>query len=77
MSTEQMIIQGTKIEITEELLTKGMSRNGGWSMAQVKLLGYPQGYLNNKGWKKRAIGKLISVEKALEFVALRDKHLKD
>jgi len=72
-----MIVQGSKIEITEDLLEKGMSRNGAWSMAQVRLLGFQQGYENNKGWKRKAIGTMISIEDALEFVSLRDQHLKE
>jgi len=58
--------------ITETILYNGMSRNGGWSMKQLKLLGVN---VLVKGWKRRIIGSHASESNIDEFLALKDAHL--
>lgn len=60
--------------VTRELLQKGKSRNGGWNLKQVKILGFDQW---RKGWKRTCIGKQISTEDYFKFIRLKNTHLKD
>ena len=62
--------------ITKALLDKGKSSRGAWSNKQVRLLGEPDGMINNHGWQKRVIGRYIPDVDAERFVALKDAHLK-
>ena len=62
--------------ITKELMNKGKNSNGAWSNKQVRLLGEPDGMIDNPGWQKRVIGRYISDVDAERFVALKDAHLK-
>ena len=59
--------------ITEELLEKGKSINGGWNLQQVEALGF-NGWESK--WKKRAIGKYRSEIDVKIFLDLKDKHTK-
>ena len=61
--------------ITKELMNKGKSSNGAWSNKQVRLLGEPDGMIDNPGWQKRVIGRYISDVDAERFIALKDAHL--
>ena len=61
--------------ITEHLLLEGMSSRGAWSEAQVRLLG-ESGTNNNRGWRRRVIGREIPDADAERFVLLKDAHLK-
>jgi hypothetical protein len=58
--------------ITETILYNGMSRNGGWSLKQLKLLGVDDLV---KGWKRRIIGTHVSQSNIERFLALKDAHL--
>jgi len=55
--------------ITAELLNAGQSDRGGWSKAQLALVGVAWPPL--PGWKLGAIGRLIRRADAERFVALR------
>lgn len=58
--------------ITETILHNGKSRNGGWSLKQIKLLG-ANGSV--KGWKRRIIGSDVPKSNIDKFLALKDAHL--
>lgn len=58
--------------ITETILHNGKSRNGGWSMKQLKLLGVN---VLVKGWKRRIVGTQVSKSNIERFLALKDAHL--
>ena len=58
--------------LSEEILERGLSRNGGYSLEQLKLLGI---YEFHKGWKKSIIGKPFKLEILNNFIALKDCHL--
>lgn len=62
------------VRVDERLFEAGKSRRGGWSRKQVSLLGVP--WPLKDGWKQRALGGLVTRERAREFVKLRDGHLK-
>lgn len=62
------------IVVTEQLMNRGMSRNGGWSAKQLITLGVKD-YLKEPGWRKRLIGTLITEQQKNEFLNLKDKHL--
>ena len=51
----------------------GQSSNGGWSKAQVELLGVEWPLVS--GWKKALIGKEVSDSAYQRFLAFKDKHL--
>ncbi len=57
-----------KVMITEAMINQGKSAKGGWTQEQFKLLGID--WPPQKGWKKRACGKLIEAVDAERFVAL-------
>jgi len=60
--------------LTKEMLKAGQSRHGGWSRAQVALLGVKWPLL--RGWQRELIGMFVSDETVDEFVAMKDLHLK-
>lgn len=68
------------VELTErtlrELFRAGVSKNGGWSNAQMACLGVTKGDMALPGWRERLIGTEISEANARQFVALKDVHLK-
>jgi len=68
--------------VTEKILEDGLSRRGGFNLAQLKALlprwefhagdnGWPM-----KGWRRRIVGADVSKEKIDRFLALKDKHLR-
>lgn len=61
--------------LTKEIFNAGKSSRGGWGWRQLKLLGVE--YPLKKGWKKRIIGTEVGKEKINEFLALKDRHLKN
>lgn len=61
------------VTLTHETLQQGMSRNGGWSGKQLRLLG--MGSNPTKGWKRRLTGKQYPEEVIREFINLKDTHL--
>ena len=58
------------VTITEELIESGKSPKGGWSKAQLAILGAP--WPPQPGWKLRAIGATILRKDAERFTALRN-----
>lgn len=58
--------------ITDEIIEKGKSINGGWNKKQLEVIGVTS---MTKGWKKRIIGKHISSERVAEYLRLKDSHL--
>lgn len=59
--------------ITQKLIESGASRFGGWSHAQLRLLGVE--VPPRKGWRRRIDGQPIAPADARRFLALRDAHL--
>ena len=59
--------------ITNELIVKGKSSNGGWSSKQLKLLGVA--WPPQTGWLKKLIGKKVDEKIMLKFIRLKDHHL--
>ena len=59
--------------ITNEIIEKGKSSNGGWSSEQFKCLGELKFAV--QGWKKRVIGTEISNEAIKRFLELKDLHI--
>jgi hypothetical protein len=58
--------------LTDEILEKGRSANGGYSRRQLELfgiVGFPS------GWKKALVGQSASVEVVERYLMLKDKHL--
>ncbi len=66
------IIMSDSIILTDEILEKGKSKNGAWSMDQLNQLGV---FELKKGWKKRIIGQNFKQESIKKFLDLKDKHL--
>jgi hypothetical protein len=60
------------VVLTDEILKQGLSKNGGYSRQQLKLLGI-EGF--PKGWKQSLAGQAFSVELIEQFIALKDHHL--
>jgi hypothetical protein len=58
------------VPVTRDLLDAGRSDKGGWSAAQLALLGVNWPPL--KGWGQSVLGKLLSPEDAQKFIALRN-----
>jgi len=63
------------VTVTDELMQRGMSKNGAWSRKQLDALGVGDTAWN-KGWKRRLMGTTITTEQKNEFLALKDAHLK-
>jgi hypothetical protein len=57
------------VRITPELIEAGKSNRGGWSKAQLTILGVA--WPPAAGWKARVIGQLITRADADRFVQLR------
>lgn len=57
------------MRVTEQLLRNGQSDNGGWSKAQLALLGIP--WPLKHGWKATIIGTTISEDTAKRFLSAR------
>lgn len=55
--------------VTEELLALGRSAAGGWTKAQLALLGVPWPPVT--GWKSKVIGSVLTEGDAATFVAQR------
>ena len=67
-----MVYPQTVMIITDTIINRGMSRRGGWSMKQVKLLGVTQ---FKKGWKHQILGLDVPNNIIEEFLFLKDGHL--
>ena len=68
---ENISITNELFEITNDFIVAGMSGNGGFNYAQLKLLGVetpPQ-----TGWKERIIGTKIPRETARKYLAMKGK----
>lgn len=61
------------VRVTEQILAKGQSANGAWSMDQLSLLGVD--WPPSKNWKEKVIGNQISDHEVALFIGLKDKHL--
>jgi hypothetical protein len=61
------------VTVTAELIAAGRSERGGWSKAQLALLGVP--WPPPAGWKAEVIGRAISKPDADRFVQLRGGEL--
>lgn len=59
--------------LTEEDIDRGKSIRGGWSIAQVALLGEDR---TRSGWRQRLIGTSVAEESFYQFLKLKDHHLK-
>lgn len=59
--------------LTEEDVLMAMSSNGGWSAAQLKLVGVE--WPPEKGWKSRVVGVEFDLSAIELFIELKDKHL--
>jgi len=57
------------VEITAQLIEEGRSPAGGWSKAQLALLGVE--WPPVKGWKEAAIGKAVLEGSASAFVKMK------
>ncbi len=61
--------------VTDELLEAGQSSRGGWSRAQLELIGVD--WRPKKGWRGRVLGSPITWADAQEFRDLKDQHLEE
>ena len=61
--------------LTEDILNKGKSKNGGYSKKQLELIGI--NWPPIKGWKKKCYSGnyFISSKNILKFISLKDKHI--
>ena len=64
-----------KIELSREMIQQGRSSKGGYSKAQLELLGVK--WPPKKGWIDKKIAKKFDEEKIKQFIELRDAHLKE
>ena len=62
---------GQVVTVTGEFLARGMSDRGGWTRAQLAILGV--GWPPSPGWRIDAAGKRLTQEQADEFLALRNQ----
>lgn len=62
-----------RIAITQQILNAGKNQTGGWTRAQVEVLGVDWPFTS--GWRKRIIGTEVSAEVIRKFYALRDCYL--
>ncbi len=60
--------------VTETIINMGMSRNGGWSLRQFKLFGFDT--FPKKGWKEMIISQEWPREIVVQFLALKNVHMK-
>ncbi len=61
------------MKLTNDILLKGCSDNGGWNYAQFELLGIP--VPPPKGWKKRIVGMEYPDAVITAFLGLTNTHL--
>jgi hypothetical protein len=59
------------VRVTSELIEAGQSDRGGWTKAQLALLGVP--WPPPSGWKAAVLGKAIPSSAADRFVQLRGR----
>jgi hypothetical protein len=62
-----------QVVITNDILERGCSSNGGWSNRQMALLGINRN--RNSGWKKTLIGSKVSAKNVRQFLSLKNAHL--
>ena len=64
--------------MTKEIFDAGTSRNGAWSIKQLRLLDIQANgtWPAHKGWKHQIIGSSFSENIIEEYLSLKDKHLK-
>ena len=62
------------VRLTKELIEAGMSQNGGWNNAQLKLLGLRIPLKH--GWKEKLVGDIVSEANYQKFLDLKDDHLR-
>lgn len=60
------------MKLTEEIIVKAKSSNGGFSKKQLEVIGVEWIY---KGWLKESMKKEFSQNQLDEFVRLKDLHL--
>lgn len=66
--------------VTQEIINSGMSKNGAWSIAQLKAL-LPEWEFDRpytwpaKGWRRRIIGTNRPKENIQKFLELKNAHL--
>ena len=60
------------MELTEEIIEKAKSSNGGFSKKQLETIGVEWIY---KGWLKESMKKEFTKEQLDEFIRLKDLHL--
>lgn len=71
------------MRITEDLMNQGKSCRGGWSNKQLRALGLPENYISKKdgglvkGWRQYLLSQNASDMQVSEFLALKNKHLKN
>lgn len=58
------------VTVTDDMLIAGQSRSGGWSMAQLELLGFI-GWPPPRGWKRKTIGRTMPGAVMLQFLNLK------
>jgi len=63
-------MESDSLQITDELIEAGKSDRGGWTKAQLAILGVP--WPPEAGWKDRVRGRLIPKSEADRFVGLRN-----
>jgi len=63
------------MKLTREDIEKGRSLNGGWSQKQLELLGV--GWPLPKGWARSLVGMEVDEKAYLQFVNLKDQHLRE
>lgn len=68
---ENISITNELFEITNDFIVAGMSGNGGFNYAQLKLLGVETP--PKTGWKERIIGTKIPRETARKYLAMKGK----
>lgn len=59
------------VVLTEAIMNRGKSSNGGWNTEQIRALGVTM----QKGWMKRLIGRYVSEKQVEKFISLKDNHL--
>jgi len=60
--------------LTKEIVEAGRSRNGGYGLNQLKILGI---FSFKRGWKKRIIGKDFDEKIINNFLFFKNYHLKN
>ena len=62
------------MRITQEILTEGMSSNGGWSNQQMRCLGVSVPLV--RGWRDDLLGAEVREADVDRFLMLKDAHVK-